>query len=183
MNKMKRNYKKRNYLEQGFSIITLILVILIIFICFIIYSSLTGTDTSSSIDYQNYFEEELTSTNNVDLKTAQIVLNPLHDILHFDLGPVPIMDIKGKGGINLHVLGTRKNDLNAKCGGAIKTSPHFFTFHIISVRETYLCLDSKPNANGCRSVTSTTRFSSTQGSLGRASSRREGTNGQSAQTI
>lgn len=51
----------------------------------------------------------ITSTNNVDLKTAQIVLNPLHDILHFDIGPVPVMDIKGKGGINLHVVGTRKN--------------------------------------------------------------------------
>ena len=56
-----------------------------------------------------YADLHITSTNNVDLKTAQIVLNPLHDILHFDLGPVPIMDIKGKGGINLHVLGTRKN--------------------------------------------------------------------------
>lgn len=51
----------------------------------------------------------ITSTNDVDLKTAQIVLNPLHDILHFDLGPVPIMDIRGKGGIDLHVVGTRKN--------------------------------------------------------------------------
>lgn len=51
----------------------------------------------------------ITSTNEVDLKTAQIVLNPLHEILHFDLGPVPVMDIRGKGGIDLHVVGTRKN--------------------------------------------------------------------------
>lgn len=51
----------------------------------------------------------ITSTNNVDLKTAQIVLNPLHKILHFDIGPVPIMDIKGKGGINLRVVGTKQN--------------------------------------------------------------------------
>lgn len=51
----------------------------------------------------------ITSTKDVDLKTAQIVLNPLHDILHFDLGPVPVMDIKGKGGINLHIIGTRKD--------------------------------------------------------------------------
>ena len=68
MKKSKRNNSKRIYLEQGFSVITLILVILIIFICFIIYSSLTGTDTSSSIDYQNYFEEELTNTDNVALR-------------------------------------------------------------------------------------------------------------------
>src|SRR5699024_9544508 len=51
----------------------------------------------------------ITSTQNVDLKTAQIVLNPLHQILKFDLGPVPIMDIKGKGNINLHVVGTTKD--------------------------------------------------------------------------
>ncbi len=51
----------------------------------------------------------ITSTDNVDLKTAQIVLNPLHDILHFDIGPVSVMDIKGKGGIDLHIIGNRKN--------------------------------------------------------------------------
>ena len=56
-----------------------------------------------------YADLMITSTENVDLKTAQIVLNPLHEILHFELGPVPIMDIKGKGGINLHVVGTREN--------------------------------------------------------------------------
>ena len=59
--------------------------------------------------HDKYADLMITSTENVDLKTAQIVLNPLHDILHFDLGPVPIMDIKGKGGINLHVIGTREN--------------------------------------------------------------------------
>ena len=65
---MKKNKKKKKYLENGFSIITLILVILIIFICFIIYSSLTGNDTSYIIDYQNYFDEELSSTDNVALR-------------------------------------------------------------------------------------------------------------------
>ena len=59
--------------------------------------------------YTKYTELLITSTDSVDLKTAQIVLNPLHDILHFELGPVPIMDIKGKGGINLKVIGTREN--------------------------------------------------------------------------
>ena len=65
---MKKNKNKKKYLENGFSIITLILVILIIFICFIIYSSLTGNDTSYIIDYQNYFDEELSSTDNVALR-------------------------------------------------------------------------------------------------------------------
>ena len=59
-----------------------------------------------NIDENKHADLKITSTKNVDLKTAQIVLNPLHEILHFELGPVPIMDIKGKGGIDLHVVGT-----------------------------------------------------------------------------
>lgn len=51
----------------------------------------------------------ITSTNNVDLKTAQNILNPLHRILKFELGPVPIMDIQGKGNIDLRVVGNSKN--------------------------------------------------------------------------
>lgn len=62
-----------------------------------------------NLDKDRTADLRITSTKDVDLKTAQIVLNPLHEILHFDLGPVPIMDIKGKGGINFHVIGTRQN--------------------------------------------------------------------------
>lgn len=61
-----------------------------------------------NIDAEQAADLHITSTDSVDLKTAQIVLNPLHRVLHFDLGPVPIMDIKGKGGINLRVTGTRE---------------------------------------------------------------------------
>lgn len=64
---------------------------------------------SINLDKNRSADLHITSTKDVDLKTAQIVLNPLHEILHFDLGPVPIMDIKGKGGINLHIIGTRKD--------------------------------------------------------------------------
>ncbi len=52
---------------------------------------------------------QITSSNNVNLATAQFVLNPLHQILNFVIGPVPIMDIKGQGGINLRVYGNKKN--------------------------------------------------------------------------
>lgn len=62
-----------------------------------------------NLDKDRSADLNITSTENVDLKTAQIILNPLHRILHFDIGPVPVMDIKGKGGIKLHVTGTRKN--------------------------------------------------------------------------
>lgn len=62
-----------------------------------------------NIDKDKAADLHITSTDNVDLKTAQIVLNPLHEIFDFDLGPVPIMDIKGKGGIDLRVKGTKEN--------------------------------------------------------------------------
>ena len=61
-----------------------------------------------NIDAEEAADLHITSTDSVDLKTAQIVLNPLHKILHFDLGPVPIMDIKGLGNINLRVKGTKE---------------------------------------------------------------------------
>ena len=58
--------KKLKRREQGFSVITLFLVILIIFVCFIIYSSFSPSDTTTSqVDYQNYFDEELKNTDNV----------------------------------------------------------------------------------------------------------------------
>ena len=58
--------------------------------------------------YNRYADLDITSTENVDLKTAQIVLNPLHEILKFELGPVPIMDIRGIGNIKLKVKGTKE---------------------------------------------------------------------------
>ena len=48
-------------------------------------------------------------TESVNLKVAQEVLNPLHEILNFIIGPVPIMDIEGKGNIDIQVKGNRKN--------------------------------------------------------------------------
>lgn len=49
------------------------------------------------------------STDSVDLKIAQRVVNPLHEILNFVVGPLPIMDLAGKGNIDILVKGNRKN--------------------------------------------------------------------------
>ncbi len=49
------------------------------------------------------------STKSVDLGIAQYVLMPVHKVLNFDLGPVPIMDIKGLGNIDLNVKGNKYN--------------------------------------------------------------------------
>ena len=58
--------------------------------------------------YTRYADLDIKSTETVDLKTTQIVLNPLHEILKFQLGPVPIMDIRGIGNIDLKVKGTKE---------------------------------------------------------------------------
>ena len=75
-------------------------------------ASLTETVfVNGDVELYNHKNADLSikSSKNVDLKIAQTVLNPLHEILKFDLGPVPIMDIHGLGNIDLHVIGTRKN--------------------------------------------------------------------------
>lgn len=49
----------------------------------------------------------ITSTQNVDLAIAQYVLMPVHKVLGFELGPVPIMTVKGLGNIDLKVHGNK----------------------------------------------------------------------------
>ena len=56
-----------------------------------------------------YADMTVKSTSSVDLKVAQNVVMPLHEILNFIIGPVPIMDIYGKGNIDIKVKGNRKN--------------------------------------------------------------------------
>ena len=55
-----------------------------------------------------YAELTVKSTQNVNLKSAQDVVNPLHEILNFIIGPVPILDINGLGNIDILVKGNRK---------------------------------------------------------------------------
>ncbi len=59
------------------------------------------------IDGSKYSELEIKSTENVDLASAQEILNPLHEILKFQLGPVPIMKISGKGSIHMRSAGKK----------------------------------------------------------------------------
>lgn len=46
------------------------------------------------------------SSSNVDLGTAEYMLVPIHEVVGFDIGPVPYMTIKGKGNIDLTTVGT-----------------------------------------------------------------------------
>ncbi len=56
-----------------------------------------------------YSDLTVKSTPSVDLHVAETVVNPLHEILNFIIGPVPILDIYGKGNIDIQVKGNRKN--------------------------------------------------------------------------
>ncbi len=46
------------------------------------------------------------SSKNVDLGTAEYMLVPIHEVVGFDIGPVPYMKISGKGNIDIHTKGT-----------------------------------------------------------------------------
>lgn len=49
---------------------------------------------------------DITSTKNVNLKTAESVLLPIREIFCFELGPLPVMKVDGIGNINLKVKGS-----------------------------------------------------------------------------
>lgn len=55
-----------------------------------------------------YAELTVKSTENVSLHSAEEVVNPLHEIFNFVIGPVPILDVYGTGNIDLTVKGTRE---------------------------------------------------------------------------
>ena len=66
--------------------------------------------TGSIDDYGEYKADlRIRSTKSVDLATAEFVLNPLHEILRFLIGPVPIMNVTGKGNIDIRVIGTKRD--------------------------------------------------------------------------
>ena len=56
-----------------------------------------------------YADMRVWSTSKVDLQTAEEKVLPVHEILNFVIGPVPIMDVKGEGNIDIIVKGNRKN--------------------------------------------------------------------------
>lgn len=65
-----------------------------------------GNQEIYNIKYANL---TVKSSDSVNLGVAQTVVNPLHEILNFVIGPVPIMNINGKGNIDILVNGNRKN--------------------------------------------------------------------------
>ena len=56
-----------------------------------------------------YSDMRIWSTKNINLITAKEKVDPLHEILNFIIGPVPIMQISGTGNIDIKVKGNRQN--------------------------------------------------------------------------
>ena len=61
------------------------------------------------IDGSKYSELNITSTDSVDMTMAQSIVNPLHEIFQFKLGPVPIMKLSGLANLNIRSAGTKIN--------------------------------------------------------------------------
>lgn len=61
------------------------------------------------IDGSKYSELNVTSTDAVPLAPAQDVINPMHDILRFQMGPIPLMKIAGFGKVDVRSAGTKKD--------------------------------------------------------------------------
>ncbi len=51
----------------------------------------------------------ITSSKNVDLSLTETILNPVHEVFGFDLGPVPDMKISGLGNIDLKTKGNNSS--------------------------------------------------------------------------
>ena len=56
-----------------------------------------------------YSDMHIWSTQKVDLSITESKIIPLHEILNFVIGPVPIMSTQGNGNIDITVKGNRKN--------------------------------------------------------------------------
>lgn len=59
------------------------------------------------IDGSKYSELDIKSAGDVRLETAQTVLMPLHQMLKFKLGPVPVMKARGFGSIHVRSAGKK----------------------------------------------------------------------------
>ena len=76
-----------------------------------------------------YAHLKVRSSKSVDLNVAEHVVNPLHEILCFMIGPVPIMDVEGRGNIDIKIEGTKKDPHIWGDFNFINTSARFYDVH------------------------------------------------------
>lgn len=66
-------------------------------------------DGISNLDDSLYGKYSVKSTSKIDLSFAKLYLVPIQQIIGFNIGPVPIMDISGYGNIDIKTQGTIKD--------------------------------------------------------------------------
>ena len=66
-------------------------------------------DGISNLDDSLYGKYSVKSTKNIDLAFAKLYLVPVQQIIGFNIGPVPIMEISGYGNIDIKTQGTIKD--------------------------------------------------------------------------
>ena len=92
------------------------------------------------------------SSKNINLQKAQKVLLPLHNIIKFDIGPVPMMTISGFGNIDLHIIGNKQNPhawgtMNFKKANAAFNDIHNLEIKNLEGKLTFDDRDSKFKTN------------------------------------
>lgn len=63
-------------------------------------------DGISNLDNSLWGKYNIKSTSKIDLAFARLYLVPIQQIIGFNIGPVPIMDLSGYGNININTQGT-----------------------------------------------------------------------------
>lgn len=79
----------------------------------------------------------INTTPSIDLHLAQTVLNPLHEILNFDLGPIPIMEISGRGSVNMHIVGSKKDPHVWGAFNFVDTTASFVDIHNLKLEKAH----------------------------------------------
>lgn len=97
-------------------------------------------DGISNLDNSISGQYAIKSTNNIDLAFAKAYLVPIQQIIGFNIGPVPIMDLSGSGNIDI------------KTKGSIFDAQVFGTFNAVNATAKIDGLDAKITNGTCRLI-------------------------------
>lgn len=97
-------------------------------------------DGVSKLDNSLWGKYSVKSTPKIDLAFAQLYLVPIQQIIGFNIGPVPIMDIKGYGNIDINTQGT------------LSDAQVFGTFSAHNASTTIKGLDAKLTQGDCKLI-------------------------------
>ncbi len=70
------------------------------------YGEYVDVDGIAELKVEGAGDFHISSSKNVDLATVKYMLVPIHEVVGFDLGPVPYMGLDGKGNIDIFTKGS-----------------------------------------------------------------------------